>query len=134
MCFEEADEVVVRISDNGSGIAKDQLEHIFDRFYKGDASRNTDIGSSGLGLSISKQIVQAHGGKIWATSEIEKGTIIYFTLSKRRIKMAKILIIEDESNIAELEKDYLESHNYEVDIESDGVLGLEKPCLKPIPW
>lgn len=84
--FEETEEVVVRISDNGSGIAEDQLEHIFDRFYKGDISRNTDIGSSGLGLSISKQIVQAHGGKIWATSEIGKGTIIYFTISKKENK------------------------------------------------
>jgi signal transduction histidine kinase len=84
--FEEVDEVMVRISDNGSGIAEDQLEHIFDRFYKGDVSRNTDIGSSGLGLSISKQIVQAHGGKIWASSEIGKGTTIYFTISKKENK------------------------------------------------
>lgn len=81
--FEEEDAVVVRISDNGSGIPENKVDHIFDRFYKGDASRNTEIGSSGLGLSISKQIVQAHGGSIWATSELDQGTIIYFTLSKK---------------------------------------------------
>ena len=81
--LEENDEIVVRISDNGSGIPANKVDQIFDRFYKGDVSRNTEIGSSGLGLSISKQIVQAHGGKIWASSEIDQGTIIYFTLSKK---------------------------------------------------
>jgi histidine kinase len=81
--YEEKEEVVVRISDNGSGIPGDKVDSIFDRFYKGDVSRNTEIGSSGLGLSISKQIVLAHGGNIWAQSELGEGTIIYFTLSKK---------------------------------------------------
>jgi signal transduction histidine kinase len=81
--YEENNAVVVRISDNGSGIPSDKVDHIFDRFYKGDIARNTEVGSSGLGLSISKQIVQAHGGQIWATSEVGEGTIIYFTLSKK---------------------------------------------------
>ncbi len=81
--YEEKDDVIIRISDNGSGIPSDKVDFIFDRFYKGDVSRNTEVGSSGLGLSISKQIVLAHGGNIWAQSEIGKGTIIYFTLSKK---------------------------------------------------
>ena len=84
--YEEKDEVVIRISDNGIGIPKDKVDFIFDRFYKGDVSRNTEVGSSGLGLSISKQIVLAHGGRIWATSEIGEGTIIYFTISKKEEK------------------------------------------------
>jgi len=83
VAYEEADEIVIRISDNGKGIPKDKVDFIFDRFYKGDAARNTEVGSSGLGLSISKQIVQAHGGRIWAQSEVGEGTIIYFTISKK---------------------------------------------------
>lgn len=86
--YEEGDEVIIRISDNGAGIPKDKVDHIFDRFYKGDASRNTEVGSSGLGLSISKQIVLAHGGRIWATSEINQGTIIYFTITKKENRNA----------------------------------------------
>lgn len=82
LVYEELDEVIVRISDNGAGIPKDKVDQIFDRFYKGDLSRNTDVGSSGLGLSISKQIVLAHGGRIWATSDVGEGTIIYFTLKE----------------------------------------------------
>ena len=51
------------------------LPHIFDRFYK-----SSDSGGMGLGLSIAKYLVEAHGGKIWAESEVEKGTKISFTL------------------------------------------------------
>lgn len=83
LVYEEQQEVYVRISDNGAGIPSDKVDHIFDRFYKADVARNTDIGSSGLGLSISKQIVSAHGGRIWATSTLGEGTIVYFTLSKK---------------------------------------------------
>jgi signal transduction histidine kinase len=83
LVYEEKDEVFIRISDNGSGIPADKVDQIFDRFYKGDVSRNTEVGSSGLGLSISKQIVLAHGGRIWAQSTMGEGTIIYFTLSKK---------------------------------------------------
>lgn len=86
LVYEENDCVTVRVSDNGAGIPNDKVDHIFDRFYKGDVSRNTEVGSSGLGLSISKQIVQAHGGQIWAQSEMGQGTTIYFTLSKKEDK------------------------------------------------
>lgn len=89
--YEENNEVIIRISDNGIGIDSNKVENIFDRFYKADDSRNTEIGSSGLGLSISKQIVLAHGGRIWASSVAGQGTIIYFTISKdnREVQNAK---------------------------------------------
>ncbi len=74
--------VQVDMADNGKGIPKDDLEKIFERFYRTDASRNSAQGGSGIGLSISKKIVEEHGGEIWATGEEGKGLAIHFTLRK----------------------------------------------------
>lgn len=70
----------IKISDNGNGIEPTALPYIFDRFYREDSARNVTTGGSGLGLAIAKQIICEHGGEIWATSELGKGTDIYFTL------------------------------------------------------
>ena len=56
------------VVDNGEGVPNDALPYLFDRFYRADASRNRRTGGSGLGLAIVRQIVQAHGGRIWAES------------------------------------------------------------------
>lgn len=72
--------VVFRVRDTGSGIAPEHLPRIFDRFYRADASRSRATGGSGLGLSIVKQLVEAHGGSVAAESEPEHGTEIRFTL------------------------------------------------------
>lgn len=79
---EYEDLVQIEIKDNGKGISKEDLAHIFDRFYRADKARNTSIGGSGLGLAISKEIMKAHGGDIWAESEINKGTSIFFSIRK----------------------------------------------------
>ncbi|PZO44206.1 MAG: two-component sensor histidine kinase [Pseudanabaena frigida] len=60
----------VKVEDTGIGIAPDQLEHIFDRFWRADTSRSQWTGGSGLGLAIAKSIVEAHGGKITVTCEL----------------------------------------------------------------
>jgi signal transduction histidine kinase len=67
--------VVISIHDSGAGIETADLPHIFDRFYK-----SSDSGGMGLGLSIAKYLVEGHGGKIWAESEVSRGTKISFTL------------------------------------------------------
>ena len=54
----------------------------FDRFYRTDVSRNSSKGGSGIGLSIVKKILEDHGGKVWATSRLGIGTIMYFVLRK----------------------------------------------------
>ena len=74
--------IQVEIEDNGKGIAAKDLPYIFDRFYRTDVSRNSSKGGSGIGLSIVKKIMEDHGGKVWATSRLGIGTIMYFVLRK----------------------------------------------------
>ena len=78
------DYVTISIKDNGIGMSENQLKNMFDEFYKADESRH-DFDSSGLGLSISKKIVEKHGGKIWAESDgLGKGSTFYFTIPKNK--------------------------------------------------
>lgn len=79
---ENNEEAIIEIEDNGQGISQANLPYIFDRLYRGDPSRTRQIKGSGLGLSIAKQIIKAHGGRIWAESEESRGTSIFFTLRK----------------------------------------------------
>ncbi|MDF2684455.1 MAG: two-component sensor histidine kinase [Brevibacillus sp.] len=74
--------VGISMEDNGSGIDQKALPYIFDRFYRGDPSRNAATGGSGLGLAIVKQIVEGHGGSVMATSQLGAGTSIRFTLPR----------------------------------------------------
>lgn len=81
---DELSYICTEITDTGAGIPKKDLPHIFERFYRGDTSRNTGKGGSGLGLAIVKQIVEDHGGTISARSEEGEGTTVSFTLLKVR--------------------------------------------------
>lgn len=79
---DEIEFIHVEIEDNGKGIAQKDIPNIFDRFYRTDASRNSNQGGSGIGLAIVKKIIEVHGGKIWATSKIDTGTIMHFVIRK----------------------------------------------------
>jgi PAS domain S-box-containing protein len=72
--------VYISVSDTGIGISEEHLPHIFDRFYQSDSSIKRRFGGTGLGLAITKSIIEAHGGVIWAESEIDKGTTFNFLL------------------------------------------------------
>lgn len=73
--------VIIEIKDNGVGIDKEQINNIFERFYRADAAR-TETKGSGLGLAIAKQIVEGHNGKIWAISHEASGISILISLKK----------------------------------------------------
>ena len=75
------DFVQIEIEYNGRGNGTKELPNIFERFYRADASRHS-AGGSGIGLSIVKKIIEDHGGKIWASSTLGKGTVMYFVLRK----------------------------------------------------
>lgn len=73
-------QIVISVKDEGIGIEYDQLDKIFDRFYRVDKARTRELGGTGLGLAITRELVEAHYGRIWANSRVGEGTTIYFTL------------------------------------------------------
>jgi len=75
--------VTVSVHDNGCGIPKEQLDKVFSKFYQVDMSNTREKGGVGLGLSICQKIIDAHDGKIWIESELDKGTTINFTLPRK---------------------------------------------------
>jgi two-component system, OmpR family, sensor histidine kinase ResE len=72
--------VIVRVHDSGSGISREDVPHVFERFYRGDKTRSRAGGGAGLGLAIARHLIEAHGGDIGVTSEPENGTTFWFTL------------------------------------------------------
>jgi two-component system sensor histidine kinase BaeS len=72
--------VEVSVNDNGPGIPAEDIPRLFDRFWRGEKSRNRATGGSGLGLAVAKQLVQVHGGRIWVGSELNQGTRFTFYL------------------------------------------------------
>jgi signal transduction histidine kinase len=82
----KAEELLVSVADLGRGIPAAELNKIFDRMYRIEQRLGKDPGGLGLGLSLCKALVEAHGGRIWVESQVEKGSTFFFTipLKKRR--------------------------------------------------
>jgi len=135
------------IKDTGIGIPKDRQNIIFEAFQQSDYSITKQYGGSGLGLSISKKLVEKMGGCIWVQSEEQKGSTFYFTLclseaSEEDIKNAskiisfeeatnqslpalRILIVEDiDVNVMVLKK-YLKTTNHNITIANNGLMAIE---------
>ena len=77
---EHGEEVHVTVQDTGGGIPAEDLPHIFERFYRTDRARSRETGGSGLGLSITRSLVEAHGGRLWARSMEDQGSVFTFAL------------------------------------------------------
>jgi signal transduction histidine kinase len=79
----QGETLVYRVADTGTGIPQDQLESIFAEFRQADSNISREFGGTGLGLSITKKFVEMHGGRIWAESEVGKGSTFFFSIPLR---------------------------------------------------
>jgi len=87
------------VIDSGLGMSKEDVEIIFERFGQGKEGKKSKYGGAGLGLSISKRIVELLGGEIWVESELNKGTAFYFTIGFKRFKLNNSMLDSDENNV-----------------------------------
>ena len=78
--METHNSIVLSVTDEGLGIPRKDLQHVFERFYRVDKARARSMGGTGLGLSISKEVLNMHGGRIWATSVENKGSTFFISL------------------------------------------------------
>jgi two-component system phosphate regulon sensor histidine kinase PhoR len=78
------DERCIAVKDTGIGIPREDLNRIFERFYRVDKNRSREMGGTGLGLSIVKHIIQGHGGRVWVESELEEGSSFSFCLPRKQ--------------------------------------------------
>jgi PAS domain S-box-containing protein len=79
-CIKDKEYVCISVADSGMGIKQDHLEKLFDRYYRVENEYTTNISGFGIGLYLSSELVKHHGGKIWAESQVGKGSTFYFTL------------------------------------------------------
>jgi len=125
------------IKDTGIGISKDKLVDIFESFTQESSSTNRKYGGSGLGLTITKQLIELQQGRIWVESEKGKGSSFFFFIpfDKKLVKVGdmglclknlKIMVIDDNVINLELTKSILEKSNSEVYTFQDGLIALEK--------
>ena len=81
--LKEDNQLHVLVEDSGMGISKEDLPNVFERFFIGDKSLTREHSQMGLGLAVTKAIIDSHNGKIWAESELNKGSTFHFTLSRK---------------------------------------------------
>jgi signal transduction histidine kinase/DNA-binding response OmpR family regulator len=129
-------EIVVSVSDTGSGIPAEHFPKLFEAFSQVDASPTRRTGGTGLGLSICKRLVEMHGGRIWVDSILGKGSTFYFTVPALQPNPApaeeaspaaaaiagrkNVMVVENETGVVQLYRRYLEPRGYTIVELSDG--------------
>jgi PAS domain S-box-containing protein len=133
------------VSDTGIGVADDKLSTVFERFTQADSSTTRRFGGSGLGLTISKRLVELMGGHIWAESEVDKGSVFSFVVpfevwetQSRQIakplrvdidaplRPLRILMAEDGPDNCTIALAYLEDTPYQIDVAETGLIACAK--------
>jgi CheY-like chemotaxis protein/HPt (histidine-containing phosphotransfer) domain-containing protein len=132
------------VTDTGIGIPEDKLANVFERFTQADSSTTRRFGGSGLGLTISKRLVELMGGRIWVTSEVDKGSVFGFTApfeiwgtadrpvsapigtdSNAPLQPLRILMAEDSPDNCTIALAYLEHTPYRIDVAETGAIACE---------
>jgi two-component system sensor histidine kinase/response regulator len=113
-----------RVSDTGIGIAKKDIPKLFSKFEQIGRAKTSGYKGTGLGLPITKGLIEKHEGKITVESEIGKGTSFIFTLKK--VPFPKILIIDDEQIMIDLVKEILSKSDFQCVQANDGTAAIEK--------
>ncbi|MBN2544977.1 MAG: response regulator [Spirochaetes bacterium] len=143
----ETAELLFKIKDTGIGISPDKLNMIFDKFVQAEDNITKKYGGTGLGATISKQIVELMNGKIWVESQVGTGSIFYFTIKVKKVLDTKekfdlkvqtgqkilinnsrkinLLLVEDYSVNKKMMKALLSSNNYNVDTADNGIEAIE---------
>jgi two-component system sensor histidine kinase VicK len=85
VCAAVDEGIYISVRDNGVGVSAEDIPHLFDRFYRVDKARSRDMGGTGLGLPIAKEIVLAHGGDVGVDSEPGKGTTVRIYIPRRGV-------------------------------------------------
>jgi PAS domain S-box-containing protein len=133
------------VSDTGIGIPGEKLGTVFDRFTQADSSTTRKYGGTGLGLTISKRLVELMGGRLWVESEVGEGSVFSFsvpleiwagatpraaspvgTVAEPPLRALRILLVEDSDDNRTITIDYLQGTPYRVEIAENGAVACEK--------
>ncbi|MGO8687592.1 MAG: ATP-binding protein [Candidatus Dormibacteria bacterium] len=124
--------LVVDVGDTGVGIPKEYHERIFDEFYQLDTATTRQVEGTGLGLSLTRRLVELHGGDIRVDSEVGRGSVFTFQLPLLGIEPQngrvhnRILLVEDNASSRQLARMVLNGSGFDVDVAADGAEGLKK--------
>lgn len=125
--------VEIAVKDSGLGIPREAQAQLFSKFYRVDNSDRREIGGTGLGLAICREIVEAHGGKIWLESELGAGSTFYFTLPTivpRAQAIPREALPQDERLILIVEDDASLASLITVHLEEDGLRVVQLPSAE----